>query len=219
MDENTRKKRIGNNLQQFFGGFDVKWFMCFGTLLNLVRHPQKFDLDSDIDIGIIGSDLELFYDQIKNTYTVSHFMKSDDTGKLLNFCYYDGSNDIHIDVFKWMKFKGMYWHTYDVLNDADEKGCPSKYHFKSMPTEVFERDEKDIQLKRQDLRYGRIMTKHGTWLKPIPELPAEGIELPIPSFYGLFLDIAYPEWATTREGFGVSEAFSTFKTKSCKDLC
>jgi phosphorylcholine metabolism protein LicD len=217
MDEITRKKRIGNNIQQFFGGFNIKWFLCFGTLLNYVRQPKKFDISHDIDIGIIGSDIELFYNQINGAYRIEHYIKSDDTGKFLNLCYYDERNGVFIDIYKWVKFKGMYWHTYDVLADADKNGIPSKYIFKSMPKEVFERDPEDVKIKRQDTRYGRILTKHGTWLKTLPELPAEGIALPVPSLYGYFLDIAYPEWATTRAAFGVSEAYSTFETKSCEN--
>ena len=200
MDEIEKKRRIANNLQQFYGQFRIKWFLCFGTLLHMLREPKKFDITNDIDIGIIGADIELFYKQIDAGYKIDHVLKSDDTGNILNLCYYDETYKIYIDIYKWVKFKGMYWHTYDVYKDS-HNGIPSKYVFKGMPTEVFERDPADIKLKQQDTRYGRALTNHGTWLKHIPECPSDGIVLPAPSNYGLFLDIAYPDWGTPRESY------------------
>jgi hypothetical protein len=112
----------------------------------------------------------------------------------------------------------MYWHTYDVLADSD-KGIPSKYIFKGMPKDVFEVEPKQVKRFQQDTRYGRVISKYGTWLRPLPEMPEEGIVLPCPHYYGYFLDIAYPDWATTREDFGVSDAIAVHKTKTCGDLC
>jgi len=211
-----RKVRIGTNLACFYEGQGINWFICFGTLLHYIR--GSFNISQDIDLGIIGADIEPFYALISQNHTIKHFIKSNSTQKLLNLCYYDAQNDVNIDLFKWVKFKGHYWHTYDVLRDAKD-GIPSKYIFKSMPVDVFERDPKDIKKKSQDLEYSSVITKHGSWHKALPEMPEEGIRLRVPSHYGQFLDIAYPDWATERPQFGVSEAHSTFETKSCKGLC
>ncbi|MCP3682611.1 MAG: hypothetical protein GY861_07975 [bacterium] len=179
---------------------------------------MHFNIEQDIDIGVIDADLEMFYPRIKAQYKIDHYLKSDDTGKLLNLCYHDAQNNVYIDVYKWVRMKGMYWHTYDVFNDAQD-GIPSKYVFKGMPKEVFDIDAKAIKAFRQDTRYGRIMTNHGTWNRPLPEMPEEDICMACPVNYGYFKDVAYPDHVTTRKNFGVSEAKATFETKTCKGLC
>ena len=212
-----RKKRTALNISTFFDAFNIKWFLCFGTLLSFVR-DKKFNLNTDIDIGVVGP-IDNLKRQISNQYQIQHYIKSDNTGKILNFTYIDTNNSSTIDVFSWVEFKGMYWHTYDTMMEFPSNGILSKYVFKSMPKNVFDVDKKKIKSYQEKLAFGRAMTDHGTWKHVLHELPAEGIELSLPYNYGYFLDIAYPDWATTREQFGVSLGYSEMKVDSCKGLC
>ncbi len=182
---------------------------------------KKLNLESDIDIGVIGS-INTLYKQKKNDNCVKSFIKSDTTGDILNFTFKDEVGPV-IDVYRWSKFKGMYWHTYDYLMEQPKEGIPSKYHFKSMPVEVFDISDAKKKGFREDINYysnGQIcMGKLGTWVKSLPEAPAEGIDFQMPFMYGYFLDIAYPDWATPRPQSGQSKGYTEFDTKSCKGLC
>ncbi|MCP3683549.1 MAG: hypothetical protein GY861_12750 [bacterium] len=212
-----RKRRIALNIQMLFSSIDVHWFICFGTLLSFIR-DRKLNLDGDIDIGII-EDIEKVHKHIKNQHEIDHLIRSDKTGKLLNFSYRDINNDITIDVFNWINFKGMYWHTFDTLMDFPKNGIPSKYIFKSMPENVFITDKRKIAKYQNDLKYGRQMTNHGTWKQAVPEFPNDGIELCLPYNYGYFLDIAYPDWFTTRDLIGTSQGYTKMEVNTCRGIC
>lgn len=216
-DQKDRKRRIALNIQTMFDSIGVHWFICFGTLLSYVR-DKKLNLDGDIDIGII-EDIEKVKKNIETHYTVSHIIKSDKTGKLLNFSFVEPHTSITVDVFAWVNFKGMYWHTFDTLMEFPKDGIPSKYIFKSMPSDIFFTDKRTIAKKQNDLKYGRLLTDYGTWRHAVPEFPEDGIELCLPYNYGHFLDIAYPDWCTTRDQIGVSEGFSKLEVNTCKGLC
>lgn len=215
-----KKKRIGIALQTHFSSLGLKWFLCFGTLLSVIR-DKCFDISQDIDIGVIGPIDDIFQQQYDQG-NVNNFIKSNHTGKILKFDYRTPEG-VHIDVFRWVKFKGMYWHTLDYKMEFPKNGVPSEYLFKSMPKEVFDIDQKEIMAKIEDTKYynqGRsTMTKHGTWYKSLPEAPTEGIDFTLPYMYGYFLDIAYPDWATERKQFGQSKGYTEIKVKGCKGLC
>jgi hypothetical protein len=219
--EIERKKRLGLKLQTYFGSFDVKWFLCFGTLLNIIRNNELNISSQDIDIGVIG-DINFMYQQLAQENKVENYIKSNDTGDILKVAFKDDT-DVSIDVFRWLPFKGMYWHTYDHQMKFPKDGIPSKYLFKSMPVEVFDCPPTTIRKKREDMKYhtqGRpSMSTNGTWAISLPDAPAEGIDLQLPYMYGYFLDIAYPDWNTERSQFGQSVGYTEFETSSCEGLC
>lgn len=220
MEELTRKKIIAREIRQVCDIENSRWFVCFGTLLDLVR-DKKFTISQDVDIGIIGNINEL-YKSIKVNHHIESYIKSDKTNNILNFSYY--IHGVSVDFYRWVKFGGMYWHTYDTNLEKPKNGVPSVYRFKSMPVEIFDIDSEKQRKLIVDMAYfeqGRpSMSKKGTWVKPLPEAPADGIDLQLPYMYGYFLDIAYPDWATERKQFGQSKSFNNVKyTKTCKGLC
>lgn len=216
MDEKTQKKlKVALNISTLFDSSGVKWFLCFGTLLSFVR-DKKFNIDQDVDIGVIGSG-NYIASLVRTRHEINHVVRDDHTQEIVNFNYIDGNNVV-IDVFVWRKWGGMCWHTYDTLMQNTKSGFLSEYVWKGIRSSVFETDPKVIEKRQQDLKYGRVMKSDGTWRHALPECPGEGVELCLPDNYGSFLDYAYPDWCTERKQFGVSECEAIKKVKTCKGL-
>lgn len=214
-----KKKKIANDIYYLMQNSGIeKWFYCFGTLLYLVR-DKKFYLGSDIDIGVIGN-INSLYNYAKNTTGVLHYTKSDTSGNILNFAFRNQDN-VNIDIFRWVDFGGLYWHTYDWKMENNADGIPPEYIFKGVPHNVFICPIDKIKMYRDDMRYydgHQMMSENGTWQMPIPEDNASGIILPAPYMYGWFLDIAYPNWFVENEQFGQSVCYKR-KFKTCRGLC
>jgi len=116
------------------------WFLCFGSLLALIR-DKKFG-DDDLDIG-------MFYDRyepqfIKNLcngrgWEIHHKIVHDETRRALYYSlvpqkdWQQVMGKIHVDLFCWYKWDGYYWHTYDVRMEEPKRGIPSMYTLKGIP--------------------------------------------------------------------------------------
>jgi hypothetical protein len=200
--------RLASNLTIPLNMAGVKWFVCFGTLLGLVRE-KTFPALGDIDIGLIG-DFQSVYTQLQNTFAVAVEVEDDKTREPLQLRFRIG--DYNVDVFNWKRKGGYYYHTYADISK------PGKFTFKGTPACYFEPDLKAIDSFRRDLRYGRAMNKNGTWQHLVPGLETECVSVNLPFGYGACLDTWYPEWATKRDNFGQSEAAHVLTVSSCKGV-
>lgn len=152
-----------------FNATQMKWFLCFGSLLTVIRDKQKFGND-DLDIGVFYDEFEPVH--IKNfcagcgwkvEKTILH-----DVDKKPLFMSLVPTKDvetitgpIHIDVFAWYLHKGVYYHTYDVK--MENQKVPSKYIFKGV-----EKDTLDhlisIDNVANSMMYAKIPLMYGTLL-------------------------------------------------------
>lgn len=198
--------RLTGNIVNTLNGTGVKWFICFGTLLSLVR-DKVFGGLGDIDIGIIG-DFPKIVNAFQNISPIVVEFTDDSTHEALHarckIC------DKFIDFFNWKRKGGYFYHTYRNINS--EAGMT----FKGTPVGCFEPERKTIESFLKDLRYGRAMNKNGTWQRLVPGLEAECVSVNLPFCYGQCLDIWYPEWSTRRDNYGQSEAAHILTLNSCK---
>ncbi len=168
----------------------IPWFVCFGSLLGLVRDRGIIENDTDIDIGIpfefinekqIRSCFKRYdYEQYK-------IIRRDDIDRTLfgvpnneDLAYI---SFVHptlpcVDIFAWYLHDGIRYHTYDYFNEKKEH--PSKYVFKGIREEWINHVDKSM--------FGTI--KH----------PLFARNLPFPFMYGHLLDTWYPDWKTPRTG-------------------
>lgn len=191
-----------------------KWFVCFGTLLGILR-DKNFNVKSDFDIGVIGN-----INNIEDSFhhcSVHHKVVSDVTGNTINIAMRDKRNLVTYDFFRWVKHNGMYFHSYDVNMEFPTNGVLKEYTWKGIPAECFEPRADRINLWKKDLKFMQSITGGG-WKTPIPEFPQEGIEVVLPFNYGSCLDYWYPNWHKKDETFGVSRAHKTITVKTCKGI-
>lgn len=194
---------------------ETKWFVCFGTLLALVR-DNKFNLQQDIDIGVVGNIRDV-YNTLNQTYNCTYAMLDDHT-KLPICAHYTGNGlSAILDVFFWQKFEGHYWHSFDI--NHDNKPIPDNYDFRGVPAHCFNTPPEMIKYFRDDtLRYGNAMNQDGTWNHAVPGLEADCIDVRLPYKYGELLDIWYPDWATRRIQFGTSMWSKRMVRPTCRGL-
>ena len=199
-------------LSGLLASLNCKCFLAFGSLLHFIRDRQLC-LTEDIDIGIVTDDSWKVGRAIADVLGSGGHTLTDDQGQVWQASYPSGFGPI-LDVFFWRKKGGMYYHTYD----GDPGHPPVDYLFKGIPAACFDVDTQTIEAYQRDMRYGRTMSDKGTWMKVVPGIEEECIELPLPFAYGQCLDWWYPEWATERKQFGVSDAAHRFTTKTCKGI-
>jgi hypothetical protein len=207
----VEKTKIINHLRNQFGS--KHWFICFGTLLYFVR-DHIFNTSQDIDIAVIG-EIGTIKKNIERTFGVGKFITSDLTGDVLNFSYrFDG---VSIDVYQFIKKNGYYWHTYDHTM-TNPKGAQTEYLFKGIPVDRIDVDYKIIDNIMCDLKFGRSISRYGTWEHwPLKEPGIENL-LFLPYHYGSLLDDFYPDWITRRDNFGTSVCTVKKTIRSCKEL-
>lgn len=205
------KTKIISHIRSTFG--NKHWFICFGTLLYFIR-DHIFNIEQDIDIAVIG-EIGTIKKTIERTFGIDKFIVSDITGDVLNFSYKYGG--VSIDVYQFIKKNGYYWHTYDYRM-VNPRGRLDEYLFKGIHEGCIDVNDKKIESTMCDLKYGRSITRHGTWEhSPIKEPGIEYLSC-LPYKYGSVLDSFYPDWIVKRENFGTSECTVRKVVKSCRDL-
>lgn len=194
----------------------AKIFLCFGTLLRYVR-DRVFNIDEDVDLGVVAPAPRTAIEAFESVYGPPIARVIDDATRV-PFKVEFRDMCCRVDLYCWRRRNGMYYHTFDHQLKAPANGILPEYEFKGIPAACFDVDARTIERYQMDIRYGRTMANCGTWHKPVPQFPEEGIELPLPFGYGQCLDWWYPEWATRRPQFGVSLAADRFTVKTCRGL-
>lgn len=188
------------------GTFDslcLPWFVCFGSLLSLVRDRQLIADNDDLDIGVLGP-IDGVARAMGGTITRKTF---DSTGKLLvNFHISHPRIKVEIDVFRWVCKDGMLYHCYS--EDPTDDAILKKYRWKGIPETCFFPDKETAHAIREDIfRYSRALDTAGLWRHAIPGIETEGLYVRLPFRYGNCLDYWYPDWLTHRPQFGTSLAY------------
>jgi len=173
----------------------AKYFLCFGSLLGIIRDDGVVEGDTDIDIGVMYEDHEnnrkLANVFNRYNYKLTKKIIHDVDKKPLYMCFEHVTMPC-IDIFFFIEHQGVRWHTYDTM--AERKEIPSKYIFKGLPAKCL----KKVKKKR-----------FGTRGKPLLDRPVG-----VPAAYGGCLDSWYPDYKTPRKG--CSEAQYMIKSNSCK---
>lgn len=170
----------------------LKWFICFGALLRIIRDKGKMPDGEDIDFGIFYEDynpkhLEAVF-QAGGIYVKKKII-NDVTKKPLYYTMVDYSTGIEVCIFAWIKHNGIRYHTYDVKLEG--KKIPSKYVFKGVPEALFN----DIMEKPLIDTYRSVK---------------------VPVAYGALFDLWYEDWCVERSG--VSKTKWVLEMKSCKQF-
>ena len=188
------------------GACHIKYWLCFGNLLHLVR-DGNVDNDHDIDIGIYYEEMDSV--QLprafgKYEYELAKKIKNDVDGKYLYLSFeYKGNRGLPpIDIFAWFKHGDNRYHTYDVNHEGRE--IPSKYIFKGVPEKFLPTIG---QANRADPRTANMF--FGKWNAPLLKQ-----EVPVPFYMGTLLDIWYPNWLKPVNMQSISPF--TVEMKSCK---
>lgn len=194
-------KQIFRTLCPIFNAMPMKWFLCFGNLLTVVRDGGKFKENDDLDIGFYYDQFEFVY--IKNVceahgWRVDRKILNDVDKKPLYLSLSPKEDiakitgDFHLDLFAWYRYNGMYWHTYDVNMERPQNSIPSRYIFKGVPAYLLD------ELTHRD------------------DIAGSGMHAWIPIKYGTLLDLWYPDWLHKRKE--VSSDKYKIEIKSCKQF-
>ena len=218
IDPQKRNELVGfiRNLSLSLDSSGQKWFICFGTLLFLLR-DKIFNMQQDIDIGIVGDPIKVCQ-VLNNAYTVNDVVFDTETKHPLKTTYMCERPRIMIDVFFWKKVGNMYYHIEPMENPIPKSGFLNSYKFKGIPAECFDMPENTIEALKRDVRYEGAVKNNGTWNRMIPGLETEGISVAAPYEQGRCLDIWYPNWALAIENYGTSMSEWIKEVRNCKDL-
>jgi len=214
------------DINNTISGMGHKCFICFGTLLEYIRH-HTIDLSTgDIDIGIIGGEDQVVkaFDSRKGRFKRTGLVVDDVTKTPLKASYSikfitDWSKEtpeITVDLFFWKKVGGYYYHCFDENQQNPKDGVLSKYIFKGIEASCFDLDSSVALDYIKDINFGRGMNKNGTWNHML-QSELRPLFIPVPYQYGKCLDVWYPDWAISRNT-GTSQAQKIQKVKSCADL-
>lgn len=215
MPDAGKTVNIASQIRGAIDACQAKAFICFGTLLFWVR-DRRFNIDSDIDIGFIGGDPNVVLGAFSQVFSPVSVVRDDVHGMPLNANLVSDYFGCSIDLYFWRKKNGMYYHCFDRDHVHPANGVLPEYEFKGVPAECFDAKQADIEQFRKDLRYSAGLSPHGTWLRPVPQCPEEGVDLPLPYRYGECLDHWYPDWFVPRDQYGVSECAHRFTVTTCK---
>ena len=194
-----------NNVGYLLERSRMPYFLCFGTLLGLIRDRNVIPNDTDIDLGIPE---EHFQERAvmacfeRFNYKVYKRIRRDDVdmfdplSRHEDLVYISFVHDTLpcVDVFVWVLHKGIRYHTYDFLGENKER--PSVYHWKGIKDEWLSRVERSFFGTNKEPLFERVV--------------------PFPLMYGHLLDHWYPDWKTPRPG----ESTTPWKLelKSCKQF-
>lgn len=184
-----------------FGNEHLKWFLCFGGLLALVRDngllkgkDGKVREGEDIDIGCLFEEInfqnnvpQLINGFERMNYKLKKKVVTDTDGKLI-YCSFISPvlNLPDVCVFAWILSKdGNRYHTYDIKFEGRE--VLSEYTMKGVPAWCF---DKVIRW------YSKEANR----------------EINIPVKYGTLLDYWYPMWIKPAEGQSETPYKKTIKS-------
>ena len=168
-----------------FGKANIKYFLCFGNLLHLIR-DRSIEPDKDIDIGCFFETAQatnIIMGMKSWNYKPSAEIVDDKENKHLYIAFKNDGQDLPpIDVFFWYKHGKYRYHTYDVSQEGKKR--PSRYVFKGVEADLL---PDPIAHWRNDKNM--VRTFFGKWNQPYFQF-----EIPIPVMYGSLLDLWYPNW-------------------------
>lgn len=206
-------------------GTRLRWFHCFGTMLEYVA-DRTFSIDSfDIDLGVFFEELDesCLQSAFEGAgYKVRTTIKNDADGRPLNIHCEPSESRIKdtptIDVYAFYPRKGMLLYTYDY--DREGKKIPGRYVFKQSPRELLEPHPETIAniRKRAHPEASLMLGEDGIWRYDVFEDHGP-YKMRIPFAYGTLLDQWYPGWRF-RQYFRSQSQSPDGKVivKSCEDL-
>jgi len=184
--EKDKAERALKIIYTVLGSIRIKYFICFGSLLHLIR-DRTVEPDKDIDIGVLYEEYDpsmVISGMEKWEYKLVNRVVDDIRGKALYLQFeHQGRLKLPpIDIFAWYLHDKIRYHTYDTRQE--NKKVPKKYVFRGVPDKFLPRpyihERKDEKL---------IKTFFGKWNDPYFKM-----EINAPLFYGSLLDIWYPNW-------------------------
>ena len=199
------------------------WFYAFGTLLEFVRSGgNKFDLEHDIDIGVLYSecDAEQLIRPLEGMeYKLDSVVINDITNKPLNLHFRptgDMAGTPYLDIFFWIEKDGILYHTYDFSKEGKKR--PSNYVFKGVEKELIIPKKYVIKEERlSHLEGDLLLSEKGVWSYSIFG-DHSGYKFNCPYSYGTLLDNWYPGWMVEEKHYGQSKSKYIKKVESCKKL-
>ena len=199
----------------------IKWFYCFGTLLEFIRSAgKKLCMEQDIDIGVMYGESPpqgIIRSFEGMNYKINGMILSDVTKEPLNIHFAapkEMKGTPNIDIFFWVLKHNRLYHTYDYYKEGKE--YPKKYHFKGVDHWLIN-PSKDIIKATQEKSRDRIMTDKGVWMYDIFG-DHSGYRFMCPYAYGTLLDIWYSQWLIPDRNYGQSSATYVKEVRSCSEL-
>jgi hypothetical protein len=220
MDKESQKKLLVDKIRFIMDFLECPWFYCFGKMQAIIlSHGQEFDMNYDIDIGVIQdrTDMQKLIDMWTSTgYKLKACLINDITSDPLNMHFVPTEPDMEgtptIDVFAWIRKGKKLYHTYDVKKEGER--IPSEYIFKGVPAKFLEPDKEDIDIIRKK---DETLREDGTWEYSLFG-QYSGYVARLPYSYGSLLDVWYPGWLFPSRKNMESEAKDRIHCKSCKGL-
>ena len=211
----------GLSFQTDENGRFIKWFYCFGTLLEYVRSGGKtFSLEQDIDVGLMEGEcnINMIIRSFEGLgFRLNGMVKNDVTKEPLNI-HFKAPKEMgkvpDLDLFFWVLKHNRLYHTYDYYKEGKE--YPSKYYFKGVDHWLIN-PSKDIITGTQEKCKDRIMSDRGVWMYDIFG-DHSGYRFFLPYAYGTLLDIWYAPWLIPDRNYGQSKAQYIKEIRSCADL-
>lgn len=187
-----RLSNIMNTLKNA-DGYNIRWFVCFGTLLHWLR-DKRVD-KGDLDLGVFQEDIvpKYFVDQFTQWGFELQERVDDFDGKPLKFIFKptkdSGMGKTNVDIFGWVKNGHYRYHAYNINFEKLKKRKLNEYTFKGIRAKFIE--ERIVQ---------------DMW-------PNTNRVLKAPFYYGSLLDEWYPGWRTENPKFGQSASRYVVKLK------
>jgi len=206
-------------------GTQLRWFHCFGTMLEYIA-DRTFSIDGyDIDLGVFFQELDescLQRSFESMGYKVRTTVKDDRDGRPLNIHCEPSESRIKgtptIDVYAFYPRKNMYIYTYDY--DRAGKKIPDGYVFKQSRKELLEPHPKTVQRIRETSHpeASLLLGNDGIWRYDVFE-DHGSYKMRIPFAYGTLLDQWYPGWRFRQYNRCQSQSpDGKIIVKSCGDL-
>lgn len=210
------------DFQETSDGKRLKWFYCFGTLLEWIA-DSTFGLDYDIDIGCLYDECDskrLAGSLSGNGYELESVFLHDVDKKPLNMHFKPTRDNIRntptVDIYFWIRKGNILYHTYDINKEGRE--IPREYTLKGVPYEYINPSQDDIDSKRNAIIDGNLrLNEHGVWMHDVFG-SYSGYRFYSPFRYGSLLDEWYPDWRFRQYYKGQSKTRFEKKIKSFKEF-
>ncbi len=99
---NTHLYEILRDVTSILEDAKITYFINYGTLLGAVRHKGLIPWDTDVDLGILRSDLEKIENLMKEKLSTKYYINRD-SGSFLRV-YFSKINTLHLDFDIWDDF-------------------------------------------------------------------------------------------------------------------